>query len=104
MSIIVIKTCHNSPKRQILHTQNGRLYHNRKTRYPRASNTPSSRRKISDECQTKCKYPEENLSTTRSIPLSSYQVFISSHVNPKDYARRFKGYAHKPNFPSTRRQ
>gem|GEM_PF-1385093 len=60
--------------------------------------------KISTQHQRKCKHPPKNLYTTTPTPLSTYQVFISPHVNPKDYARRFKDYARRSNFTSTGRQ
>ena len=60
--------------------------------------------KIATKHQRKCKHPPKNLRTTTPTPLSTYQVFISPHVNPKDYVRRSKDYARGSNSSTTGRQ
>ena len=72
---------------------------------PPSSNYSSSKhpQNTSTKYQRKCKHPQKNLRPPTPIPLSTYQVFISPHVNPKDYVRRSKDYAPGSNFTSTGR-
>ena len=72
---------------------------------PPSSNYSSSKhpQNTSTKHQRKYKHPQKNLRTTTPTPLSTYQVLISPHVNPKDYVRRSKDYARGSNFTSTGR-